>query len=315
LQRFDALADMLDMTAPRQIIPGQSFMITRRTSERRFFLRPDKTVNHIVEFCIALAAQNFGISLHALSVLTNHYHLEGSDPDGNLPYFLRDLHRMIAQCLNQYWKRDEALWSSDKTSVVTLLDPDSQLEKLFYVTLNPVNAGLVPDYRQWPGVLYTARDWLRSAKTIKRPDYFFVQDSSVPQEVSLRFVPPPALADRDIEQLSKEIEQTLGEKQRAIQAEFEASGRRFMGVKRILKVNPFDRPETSEPKNKLNPCLSASDPEVMKRGKKRLRYFRQLYREALSKLRAGLEAIFPYGTFWYQRFLNVPCEPAYTMMI
>jgi REP element-mobilizing transposase RayT len=29
------------MTLPRQVVPGYDYLITRRCSERRFFLRPD----------------------------------------------------------------------------------------------------------------------------------------------------------------------------------------------------------------------------------------------------------------------------------
>jgi hypothetical protein len=290
-------------------------MLTRRISERRFMLRPDKNVNNIVEFCIALAAVTHGILLHYLTMLSDHYHLGATDPKGNLPDFMRDANRMIAQCLNKYWGRDEALWSSDKPSIVTLLDQGAILKNLVYVAVNPVRAGLVSDYRQWPGVLYTARDWLRGPKTVKRPKYFFDQDSPDTEEVTLTFVPPPAFADRNIGELVKEIEATINDEQYAIRAEIAAKGRHFAGVKRVLRVNPFDRPTTKEPTIKLNPRLSAADPEVMKKGKKRLLYFRRAYREALAALRAGLDAIFPYGTYWYQRLLNVPCEPAYTMQL
>jgi putative transposase len=290
-------------------------MATRRISERRFLLRPDRNVNNIVEFCIGLAAAKHHILLHVLTVLTNHYHLEGTDPDGNLPHFLRDANRMIAQCLNRYWKRDEALWSSDKVSVVTLLDPGSQLDKIIYIAVNPVRARLVPDCRQWPGVIFTPRDWLRGAKTVKRPKYFFDEDNPETEEVTLTFVPPPAFSDRNVRELVEELEGSIRTEQYTIRAEVASKGQRFMGINRILKVNPFDSPTTKEPIIKLNPRLSASDPEVMKRGKLRLKYFRSAYRKALAKLRQGLEAVFPYGTFWYTRLLNIPCEPAYTMLL
>jgi hypothetical protein len=133
--------------------------------------------------------------------------------------------------------------------------------------------------------------------------------------VTLTFVPPPAFADRDARELVREIEDTIRTEQYTIRAQAAAQGQRFTGEKRILKVNPFDSPTTKEPTSKLNPSLSASDSEVMKKGKMRLKYFRGAYRKALKQLRAGKEAIFPYGTFWYKRLLNVPCEPAHTMLI
>jgi len=56
-RHLNAPADNKGVTAPRQVIPGETFMITRRISERRFFLRPDRNVNNIVEFCIGLATK------------------------------------------------------------------------------------------------------------------------------------------------------------------------------------------------------------------------------------------------------------------
>jgi hypothetical protein len=229
---------------------------------------------------------------------------------------MREANRTIAQCLNEYWKRDEALWSSDKASVVTLLDAGSQLAKISYIALNPVRAVLVPDYQQWPGVIYAHRDWLKGSKTVKRPKYYFDPvGAKTEEEVTLTFVAPPALADRDVPELVREIEDGVRAEQYAIRARVAANGQHFMGEKRILKVDPFDSPPSKEPKIKLNPRLATADPEVMKKGRMRLKCFRLAYREALARLRAGLDAVFPYGTFWYRRLLNVACEPAYSLLL
>ena len=123
------------------------------------------------------------------------------------------------------------------------------------------------------------------------------------------------MSDRSVTDLIKELEEQVENEQQVIRAKMAAKGRSFMGVKRIREVNPHDHPTSKEPTIKLNPQLSASDPEVMKKGKRRLKYFRQAYRKALIKLKAGIDVIFPYGTFWYLRLLNVPCEPAYTMQL
>jgi hypothetical protein len=37
-----AVADNLGMSFPRAIVPGRRYMITRRCSERRFFMRPER---------------------------------------------------------------------------------------------------------------------------------------------------------------------------------------------------------------------------------------------------------------------------------
>ena len=40
------------MTLPRQVVPGRDYMVTRRCSERRFFLRPDEDTNNPFIYCL-----------------------------------------------------------------------------------------------------------------------------------------------------------------------------------------------------------------------------------------------------------------------
>ncbi len=76
------------MTAPRQILPGTSYLVTRRCSERRFFLRPSKATSDIFRFVLAVAASRYDIRIHAFCVLSNHFHLV-TDPHARLPEFHR----------------------------------------------------------------------------------------------------------------------------------------------------------------------------------------------------------------------------------
>jgi hypothetical protein len=59
------------MTAPRQILPGKTHLVTRRCSERRFFLRPSKETNEIVRYLLAVLSQRYGIALHAFCVMSD----------------------------------------------------------------------------------------------------------------------------------------------------------------------------------------------------------------------------------------------------
>ena len=45
------------MSLPRAIVLGRRYMITRRCSERRFFMRPDRKTNNAFIYCLALAAE------------------------------------------------------------------------------------------------------------------------------------------------------------------------------------------------------------------------------------------------------------------
>lgn len=57
------------MTAPRQVLPGTTYLVTRRCAQRQFFLRPSKTTNDSFLYLLAVAAQRFEIQVHAFCVL------------------------------------------------------------------------------------------------------------------------------------------------------------------------------------------------------------------------------------------------------
>ena len=59
------------MTAPRQILAGATYLVTRRCAQRQFLLRPSKTVNEVFLYVLAVAAARFGILVHAYCVLSN----------------------------------------------------------------------------------------------------------------------------------------------------------------------------------------------------------------------------------------------------
>src|SRR5574340_1339961 len=85
------------MTAPRQVLPGTIYLVTRRCSERRFFLKPSKLTNAIFLYVLAVAAERYRIAVHAFCVLSNHYHLLVTDPDARLPAFVQYLDALVAR--------------------------------------------------------------------------------------------------------------------------------------------------------------------------------------------------------------------------
>jgi hypothetical protein len=59
------------MTAPRQVLEGTTYLVTRRTSERRCFLRPSKEINAIFGYLLASISERYGVLVHAVCVLSN----------------------------------------------------------------------------------------------------------------------------------------------------------------------------------------------------------------------------------------------------
>src|SRR6186713_2576999 len=88
------------VTAPRQVVPGRTYLLTRRCTQRQYLLRPDRQVVRIYLYCLGEAAARFGITLHAWCVMSNHEHLLVRDDRGNFPEFLAHWHKMLAKALN-----------------------------------------------------------------------------------------------------------------------------------------------------------------------------------------------------------------------
>jgi putative transposase len=88
------------MTLPRRVLPNRTYLITRRCSERRFFLRPDPQITWIFEYLLAVACERHGVELHGFVCMSNHYHLVVTDHNARLPEFQQYLNSLLARAVN-----------------------------------------------------------------------------------------------------------------------------------------------------------------------------------------------------------------------
>ena len=126
------------MSLPRRVVPGTTYLITRRCYQRTFRLRPSRRTEGIFLYCLGVAAEKTGVVVHAACVMSNHHHLVVTDVKGVLPDFLRELHRSTAKALNASQGQWENLWSAEQTSAVELGSDDDIIERMAYVVANPV---------------------------------------------------------------------------------------------------------------------------------------------------------------------------------
>jgi REP element-mobilizing transposase RayT len=297
------------MCPPRCVIPGDTYLVTRRTSERRFFLRPDPEVDAIILYCLALAAHDYGILLHAFVVLSNHYHFILTDPRGVLPLFEHRFNLLVARALNARYGRFENFWAPGSYSAVRLTDPDAVLEKIAYALANPVAAGLVSRSEEWPGLTSQPSDIGAAPRMVPRPPQFFRQEgvSALPAAVPLQLVVPPGFEELPLEEVRALVATRLAaHEERARQ---ERQGRPFLGRHGVLRQRHLDQPVGGEPHFELNPRVAGRDKWKRIEALGRLRAFRRAYREAWEQLRAGFRAVvFPAGTWKLHRELGVWCE-------
>jgi putative transposase len=299
------------MSLPRQVIPASDYMITRRCSERRFFLRPDDETNNAIIYCLALAAQRAKVEILFVVAMSNHYHAGLRDPDGNFPVFSEHFHALLARCQNAHLGRFENFWSSEPTSVVRLLEPGDVLDKMVYAYSNPAAADLVDTTEEWPGVSSFQAALTTGHLTATRPTFFFRSEGKQPESVTLPIARPRGFADHT----QLEWSELLTDRVRASEAEHRArrvaAGKTVLGREAILGQNPFECPQGAEPHFGISPRIAAKSKWTRIEALQRCRDFLDSYGRAIKAWMLGIaEVIFPFGTYWMRKFARVICETA-----
>jgi REP element-mobilizing transposase RayT len=297
------------VTPPRRILPGKTYLITRRCSERRLFLKPSPLVNALFLYVLAVAARRHGVLVHGFCVLSNHAHLVVTDQDGRLPAFMQYLDSLVARAINALLGRFEAFWSTDASySAVEPLDPGDVVAKTAYVLANPVAAGLVRRGAEWPG-LWSSPAQLGSGELLaRRPTQFFDAKGHMPEEVVLALAPPPGFSAADFRAQVAEALENLEEQHHR---QFAAEGRRFLGAARVLAQNPFTRPRAADPRFEISPRIAARDKWRRIEAIQRLKAFVAEYRAAWRERRSGVaDVLFPPGTYHLRLMHGVLCAGA-----
>jgi REP-associated tyrosine transposase len=289
---------------PRQVLPRQFYLITRRCTQRQFLLRPDKATNNGFLYCLIDAALRCEIDVLLPCAMSNHYHVVIYDRVGRYPEFIEHFHKFLARSQNALRGRWENLWSSEQTCVVRLLDREAVIDKLVYAAANPVLDHLVDRVHHWPGVsgltaLLTGRS-LRAT----RPLHFFRPDGPMPEALEMSLTIPSELGP------AAEVVSELRDRVQALEHERAnerlRSGRRVLGRRGVLAQSWRERPVTVEPRRNLRPRVATRSKWARIEALVRNRSFAVEYAAARERWRVGLDVVFPPGTYWLQRFASVP---------
>ncbi len=289
--------------APREVLPGRFYMITRRCTQRLFLLRPDDETVRAYLYCLIEAAQRFGIDILLSRMMSNHHHTIVFDRDGRISEFVEHFHKMVAQCINRFRGRSENFWSSDPASIVLLVDRADVIFELIYAAGNPVKDGLVERVHQWPG--FNGLNALLTGRVIRvtRPRFYFRTNGRMPAEVSMKFALPPELSNHEeaLERLQEGVA-----KLEASQAEMRArTGKRVLGRRRVLRQSWRDAPASVDVPSDLSPRVAARDRWSRMEALGRNKVFQLAYRKARAAMLAGTPIPFPPGTYWLRRFAAV----------
>lgn len=296
------------MTQPRQILPGRSYLVTRRTTQRQFLLRPSRVTNQNVIYCLALAAEKTGVILHAVCVMSNHWHGVVTDPEARLPEFTECFHRLLAKTQNASLGRWENLWSSDKTSLVLLTSEQDVLDKMAYTLANPTAAGLVKSPEEWPGII-SAR--FGEEYVAEMPDAFFDDDGDLPDCGELSVVRPQIFASLSDAELYSRLRDAVAARVRAARAEMARDGRSFLGCASVLRQSVDASPTTDAPRRNPKPRIAGKSSVALVTAIRQMCEFVRRYRAAWNEWRGGTrDTKFPAGTYALRVHAGVTCEDA-----
>jgi len=288
-------------------------MITRRCTQRQFLMRPDPATNNAFLYCLAEAAQRFGIEVIFTMATSNHHPTGIREPHGNYPAFLEHFHKMFAKCQNCLRGRWENFWSSEQTSVVRLMDPEDVLNKMVYALANPAKDHLVERAAEWPGVSALKAVVGKTTLWAVRPRHFFRADGEMPARVSLEFLRPPGFEHLSPKQFASTLRERIAAVETAAAEERLRTGRRVLGVATILSQRWHDRPSTRESRRQLDPRVAARNKWRRIEALLRNKDFLDAYYAARDSMIAGVrDVIFPAGTWLLRNFAPIRCLPGNT---
>ena len=303
----------MSLVAP--IICGVVHMLTRRTTRRYFLLRPDRDeqLQQLFLYCLAVASSKFGVLVHAVVVMSNHFHVVLTDVYGLLPDFKRELIRNVANATKVLRGWPEEVFCKPGRTHVELEGPAAILSKMAYVIANPVACGAVSRIEEWPGVKVLPGDVGTKVFRVRRPDRYFSATSTCwPEEAELRIVMPQALVeehgseDAAREALEREVARQCDEARAKLREERRPIGSR----KSALHARITTRGKAWETFGALSPRFATGGcPEAAKRALSRMREFLSAYAECLARWRQGVrDMLWPYGTWAMRVYHGARCH-------
>jgi REP-associated tyrosine transposase len=264
--------------------------------------------NENVRYCLALAAERTGVVLHAVCVMSNHWHGVITDPEGRVPEFTECFHKLLAKAQNSSLDRWENLWSSDKTSLVLLTSEQDVLEKMAYTLANPTMAGLVKSPDEWPGVISSR---FGQTEVAEMPDVFFDEDGELPDSSELQIVRPQIFSSLSDAELYARLRDEVAAMVRVAREEMAKSGRTFLGRDSVLRQSFHASPKTTAPRRNPSPRIAGKSSRERVAAIRRMCEFVCEYRAAWNQWKQGnREARFPAGTYALRIYARVACAEA-----
>ncbi len=284
--------------------------VTAKTIQGRYLLRPGPEMNRRFIGIVAKAKSLYGVKVHALSCLSNHWHGLVSPGDAQrLARFMNYVQGNLAREAGDLHNWTGPFWHDRYHSVLVSEEPEAQLRRLAYCLAQGTKEGLVALPELWPGVhsVHALRTgaplhgvWYdRTARCLagrRKDDGGRLEEFATEETLHLDPLPcwdNQGLSADERQSLVAEMVNCIAEE---AAAQHRAEGTRPSNPSAFLRVDPHQRPRRT--KRSPRPFVHAASREVRERFREAYRVFSTAYNEAVELLRAGdRTASFPEGSF------------------
>jgi REP element-mobilizing transposase RayT len=302
-----------------------TMLITCQAVGRAFRFVPTERVVALLFFILAYAVSRFAVDVHEFCWMSNHFHIVLTTRDHRLPAFVQTLNSMTSRALNALRG-----WSGSNIergySIVVETDADAVLEHCAYTLANPCAAHLVVRARQWRGVTSVGMKYgetvfvprprfglwgervLRAMRSLGRRTH--AGRTRTPEGVGFVLVRPPIMAGSSDAAVREEVLRRLAVRESNAEAERVESGRRVLGMRRVLAQHWSDIPKARD--ELFGPAPKAAGrPWAVAEAVRRSVRFQREYRRALQLWVAGDRTVeFPAGTYLMRERFGVRCAAA-----
>ena len=286
--------------------PGAVVEITQRTTQGRFLLKPSPRLNAIVAGCLARAQKNTGASVHAVAVLSGHFHLLASfETVEQMARFACHLKTNLSKEVGRIHDWPGPMFAGRYKSIPLSDEPEIYEKRLTYILKHGCKENLVMSPRDWPGVhcaealadgkpirgIWVDRTKLYAAK--QRGDD--VTEADFTTEEELHLAPLPSMADLPAEERRSKIRDIVEEIERESLDKHKRDQSTPLGAEAVCRRHPHERPSHLAKSNQ--PYFHATK-RAFKALMESLREFVAAYRAAADRLAAGdRNATFPENCY------------------
>ena len=292
----------------RYIPPGGALVeITCRTIQGRLLLRPSPVLNDVTLGVLARAARLASLLVHAYAFLSNHYHLLVRVADAQqLAEFMNYLNSNLAREAGRLARWREKFWGRRYQAVIVSDEEAAQVGRLSYVLSQGVKEGLVASPLDWPGA-HCARalsegttvsgHWHdRTLESRARRKGLPLEPHAFVEREELSLAPLPCWESLAPEEYRARVLGLIEEIEADAQRRQEETGKPPRGRDAVCRQDPHHEPNRI--KRGPAPLVHAVDPAVRRGLRGAYFAFRDAYRYAARRLRAGAKDFeFPAGAF------------------